>query len=130
MKWTIDYLEKEGIVSARASGPTTIEEHRKFTAEAIECARRHSTHKIFIDFMKMVPDLTVLQIDQMPEILKQAGVKPEYKMAVLFDFSSPLKNNFVFFGNVAALSSLKVKPFADKKSAFEWLNEDPTDKQQ
>ncbi len=124
MKWKIEYLEKEGIVSAQASGPTTIEEHSQFTTEAIACAREHNTHKIFIDFIKMAPDLTILQVDRMPEVLKQAGVTPEYKMAVLFDFSSPLKNNFVFFGNVTAISSLKVKPFSDKKSALEWLNEE------
>ncbi|MGA2092895.1 MAG: hypothetical protein ABSH16_05750 [Sedimentisphaerales bacterium] len=130
MKWQIDYIEKEGIVSANASGKTTLDEHRKFTAEAIACARKHNTHKIFIDFTKMAPDLTVLQIDDLPGILEQAGVTPEYKMAVLFDFSSPLKNNFVFFGNVTIIKSLKVKPFADKKSAFEWLNQDPADKPQ
>jgi hypothetical protein len=125
MEWKIDYLEKDGIVSARASGPTTTEEHRKFTAEAIACAREHNTHKIFIDFLKMAPDLTILQIDELPEILKQAGVTPEDKMAVLFDFSSQLKNNFLFFGNVALIKSLRIKPFADKKSAFEWLNQEP-----
>ena len=124
MKWKIKYLEKEGIVSAQASGPTTVEEHRQFTIEAIACAREHNTHKIFIDFMEMAPDLTVLEVDQMPEVLQQAGVMPEDKMAVLFDFSSPLKNNFVFFGNVALLKSLRIKPFADKKSALEWLNQE------
>jgi len=127
MKWKIDYLEKDGIVSARASGPTTTEEHRKFTAEAIACARKHNTHKIFIDFLKMTPDLTVLQIDQLPETLKQAGVTREDKMAVLFDFSSVHKNNFVFFGNVALIKSLRIKPFADKKSALEWLNQEPAE---
>jgi hypothetical protein len=124
MKWKIEYLEKEGIVFAQASGPTTVEEHSKFTTEAIDCAREHNTRKIFIDLMKMAPDLTVLQIDHLPDALKQAGVTPEYKMAVLFDFSSPLKNNFVFFGNVALIKSLKIRPFADKKSALEWLNQE------
>ena len=127
MKWKIEYLEKEGIVFAQATGPTTVEEHRKFTAEAIACAREHNTHKIFIDFLKMAPDLTILQIDELPEILKQAGVTPEDKMAVLFDFSSTRKNNFVFFGNVALLKSLRIRPFADKKTAFEWLNEEPAE---
>ena len=127
MKWKIEYLEKEGIVFAQASGPTTVEEHKQFTTEAIACAREHNTHKIFIDFMEMAPDLTVLEVDQMPEVLKQAGVTPEDKMAVLFDFSSTLKNNFVFFGNVALIKSLRIKPFADKKSALEWLNQEPAE---
>jgi hypothetical protein len=124
MKWKIDYLEKDGIVSAKASGETTLEEHRKFTEEVISCARNHNTFKIFIDFTKMAPDLSVLEVDKLPEILKQAGASPKYKMAVLFDFSSPLKNNFEFFGNVAALKSLPIKPFADKDKAIAWLKED------
>ena len=127
MKWKIEYLEKERSVFAQASGPTTLEEHGKFTAEVIACAREHNTHKIFIDFMKLVHALSVLQVDQLSEVLKQAGVTPEDKMAVLFDVSSPLKNNLVFFGNVAIIKSLKIKPFTDKKTALEWLNQEPAE---
>jgi hypothetical protein len=126
VEWKIEYLEKDGFVNASASGETSLEEHMQFTAEAIDCAR--GTHKIFIDFMKMAPDLSVLEVDELPEILKQAGVSPEHKMAVLFDYSSPLKQNFVFFGNVVFLKSLQIKPFADKKSALQWLSANPAEK--
>ena len=100
-----------------------MEEHLKFTQEAIECARKNNTHKIFIDFLKMLPDLNILQIDQMPKLLMEAGVIPADKLAVLFDFSSPMSKNFVFFGNVTSLKSLQVRPFADKNKAIAWLNQ-------
>jgi hypothetical protein len=123
MKWQIEYLDKEGVVSACASGQTTMEEHLKFTQEAVECARKNNTHKIFIDFKKMLPDLNILQIDQLPKLLIEAGVTPKDKLAVLFDFSSPLNKNFVFFGNVTALKSLLVKPFSEKEKALAWLKQ-------
>jgi hypothetical protein len=128
MEWQIEYIEKEGIVSANISGPTTMEEHRKFTAEMILCARHHNTHKIFVDATKMVPDLSVLEIDEMPNLFKEAGLTPADKMAVLFDFSSPMKKNFAFFGNVTSLRSFKVQPFADKDEAIAWLKSDHPDK--
>ena len=124
MKWTIEYLEKDGIVSAKASGPMDWEEHTKFAQEMFSFARKHDSHRIFIDFLEMVPVLSVLQVDDLPKVLKEAGAGSKYKIAALHDMSSPRSSDFVFFKNAAALMSIQVQIFSDKEAAIAWLKTD------
>jgi hypothetical protein len=124
MKWTIEYLEKDGIVSAKVSGPIDWEEHKKFAQEMFSLARKHSTQNIFIDFLEMVPALSVLQIDDLPKVLKEAGAGSKYKIAALHDMSSPHSSDFTFFKNAASLMSLQVQIFSDKEAAIAWLKID------
>jgi hypothetical protein len=121
MDWTIDYLKDYGIVSTRLSGVMTWDEHKKFAEELYPFARKQGVHKILIDFRDMTPDFTILQIDDLPKLLIDLGVGPEYKIAAVHDVSSPKKSEFDFFRNVATLMHLRVQQFADKDEAMAWL---------
>ena len=121
MDWTIDYLKEYGIVSVKLSGVMTWDEHKKFAEELFPSARKQGIYKILIDFRDMTPDFTILQIDDLPQLLIDLGVGPEFKIAAVHDVSSPKKSEFDFFRNVAVLMHLRVQQFADKDEAMAWL---------
>ncbi|MGD0551280.1 MAG: hypothetical protein ABSB25_01375 [Sedimentisphaerales bacterium] len=121
MKWTIEYLEKDGIVAAKINGIMDWEEHRKFAEELYPFARKKGSNRIVIDFREMIPDFTVLQIDDLPKMLKELGVGPDLRIAAVHDLSSPKSNEFTFFKNVATITSLHVEQFSDRNEAIAWL---------
>jgi hypothetical protein len=121
MEWTIDYLEEGGIVFAKVIGLMDWEQHKKFAAEAFSFAREKGSHRILIDFRNMVPKFSILQIDDLPKLLKEFGVGPEDKIAAVHDPTSPKSGEFTFFKNVATIMSLQVQQFADKDEAIAWL---------
>ena len=121
MKWTIEYLEKDKIVSAKINGIMDWEEHRKFAEEIYPLTRKKGAHRILIDFREMVPDFTVLQIDDLPQMLTELGVGPDLRIAAIHDPSSPKANEFAFFRNVATIMSLQVERFDNQEEAIKWL---------
>jgi hypothetical protein len=121
MKWTIEYLEKDGIVSAKITGVMNWEEHRKFAEELYPFAHKKGSNRILIDFREMVPGLTVLQIDDLPKMLKEFGVGPNLRIAGIYDPSSLKADNHTFFRNVATIMSLQVEHFASRNEAIAWL---------
>jgi hypothetical protein len=70
----------------------------------------------------MVPDFNILQIDDLPKFMKEeCGVRPEDRIAAVYDESSPHSSEFPFFKNVAFLTSINVKYFPEKEDAIAWL---------
>ena len=121
MKWAIDYLEKEGIVAAKITGVMDWDQHKKFAEDAFSFARKRNSHKFLFDFFDMAPSFTVLQIDDLPKLLREIGIGPEFRIAAIHDPSSPKSSEFDFFRNVATIKSLQVKQFSNKDEAIEWL---------
>lgn len=121
MEWTIDYLEKDRIVSTKVSGIMDWDEHKRFAEELYPFAKKKGVHKILIDFRQMQPKFTILQIDDLPNMLTEIGVGPELTIASVYDPESPHSHEFKFFNNVATLLSIKVKQFVDPDEAIAWL---------
>jgi hypothetical protein len=121
MKWTIEYLEKEGIVSAKINGIMDWEQHKEFAEELYPFARKKGCNRILIDFREMIPDFTVLEIDDLPKMLKDFNVGPDLKIAAIHDPSSPKAGEFTFFKNVATITSLQVEQFSGREEAITWL---------
>ena len=121
MEWKIDYLEKDGIVVSKVTGLMDWEQHRKWCKEAFSAARKHNAHKMLNDLRDMVPSFTILQIDDLPKVLKEAGAGPEHRIAAVYDPSSPHSSEFAFFRDVAAITSIKVKLFSSTEEALAWL---------
>jgi hypothetical protein len=128
MKWTIEYLEKDKIIAAKINGIMDWEEHKKFAEELFPLARKKGSHRILIDFREMIPDFTVLQIDDLPKMLGDLGVGSDLRIAAIHDPSSPKANEFTFFRNVATIMSLQVGQFASPEEAIKWLKTGVTEK--
>lgn len=121
MDWTIDYLEKDRIVHAKASGVMDWDEHKRFAEELYPFVKEHGAHKILIDFRQMEPKFTILQIDDLPRMLSEMGIGPGLKIASVYDPASPHSHEFKFFNNVANLLHIRVKQFIDPDEALTWL---------
>jgi hypothetical protein len=61
----------------------------------------------------------------LPKLLKEIGIGPEFKIAAIYDPSSPKSSEHIFFRNVATIMSLQVKQFADKDAAIAWPKSEP-----
>ena len=121
MKWTIEYLEKDKIVAAKINGIMDWDEHKKFAEELYPFAHKKGSHRILIDFREMIPDFTVLQIDDLPQMLTKLGVGSDLRIAAIHDPSSPKANEHTFFRNVATIMSLQVEQFDNREEAIKWL---------
>ncbi len=121
MKWTIKHLEKDNIVCMKTAGPANWDQNKKMCEDAFSLAQKYGSHRFIVDHRKLVHGLTILQIDDMPGMLKQIGVTSRDKVAMVFDPVSPISDAVKFFRDVAFLVSLQLLLFSDKKEAMTWL---------
>ncbi len=121
MEWKIDYLEEDGIVSAKVTGLMDWDQHEKFAEELYPFARKHGSHRILIDFLEMTPKFTILQVDDLPGLLKGLGVGHYDRIAALHNPSAPHHRENIFFKNVASIKSITVRYFTSKDEAVAWL---------
>jgi len=124
MEWSVDYLEKDGIVVAKIAGESTWEGSRKLCEYAVELARGKGCKRFLVDNSKMSKTLSILQVDMLPKMLKEAGINNEDKIALLFGSSSSMEDTHTFFKNRAFIESLNVRNFTDQKKAIAWLTTD------
>ncbi|MBN2019056.1 MAG: STAS/SEC14 domain-containing protein [Sedimentisphaerales bacterium] len=125
MEHSIDYLEPEGIVHAKTSAALTLDAIKQLSQEALRVGRKHGVFRFLADYRDSELDLSILEIDDLPAILKDIGIGSEDKIAVLFNPESPKKSLFLFFQNVAFLRSLQFRVFPDEDKALAWLKSDP-----
>jgi len=121
MEWTIDYLEKDGIVYMKTSGPADWDQNKKMSETALALGRKNGSHRFFVDHRKLEHGLSILQVDDLPKMLKQIGVTSQDKVAIVFDPASPISNTFKFFRDASFLASLQLQIFTDKNEAIAWL---------
>jgi len=121
MKWEIEYNKRFGIVSVQTSGIITWDDNKVMSQEVLATAKHHGSNKFLVDHRLLETNLTVLQIDNLPEMFREIGIGPEYRVAILFDPASPRSSNFTFFENVSIISSLPFRVFSEQTEAIEWL---------
>jgi hypothetical protein len=121
MKWTIEYLEKDGIVRIKTFGPADWDQHRRMSEEALALGRKNGSHRFLADHRKLEHGLSILQVDDIPKMLKEIGVTSEDKVAIVFNPASPINNAVKFFRDAAFLASLQLLIFSDENKAIEWL---------
>ena len=124
MKWTIKHLEKDGIVTVKTFGQVSWDENKQLSEQALSMGREKSVRKFFVDHRQMEHGLTILQVDELPEMFKEIGVTSEDMVAILFDANSPMSDTFEFFMNAASIESLHFRVFTDQDEAVAWLKSD------
>jgi hypothetical protein len=129
MDWTIDYLEEGGIVHVKMSGLVTWDENKKMDEEVFSFARSKGAHKYLLEHPQIEHNLSLLQIDDLPKLLKEFGLGTEDKLAVLVNPFSPYSKDLKFFENVSRLASLQVRHFVDFENAVCWLKLGQPEKQ-
>ncbi|MFH1372120.1 MAG: hypothetical protein ABII09_12660 [Planctomycetota bacterium] len=128
MEWKIDYLEKDGIVSVKTSGPANWDQTRKMCEEALALGRSNGSHRFLVDHQQIEHGLTILQVDDLPGMFKQIGVTAEDKIAILFNPAPKMSEAFAFFRDTSFLASLQVRLFTETGEAIAWLKSDGLNK--
>ncbi len=119
MKWTINYLEEEGVVFIKTSGVTIWDEQKQMCHEAFHFAQEHNAHKYLADHRGLKEGLSVLQVDNMPRMFREIGLGAEDKIAILY--GPALEKKFKFFQGVSNFALLNFRLFTDKDKAMAWL---------
>ncbi|MBN1392907.1 MAG: hypothetical protein JW947_08910 [Sedimentisphaerales bacterium] len=129
MDWTVKYLKEDGIMHAKITGVVTWGECRKTVEEIFSYGRKKDVHRYLLECPQFEHKLTLLQIDDMPKLLKELGFGAEDKMAIVVDSSSRHIKELKFLENVARLASIQVRHFTDYEKGAEWLRaEQPQEK--
>jgi hypothetical protein len=119
MKWTIDYLEEEGVISIKTSGVNNWDELKQMCREAFRIGQEHNAHKYLADHQDLQEGLSVLQIDDMPRMFREIGLEAEDKVALVY--RPDMEKKFKFFQSVSDYALLNFKLFTDKDEAIKWL---------
>ncbi len=125
MEWIIDYLKEDSIVYVKILTPiTNVEEIKQICLGMDSLAREHNTHRYIIDHRGVNVSMSVLDIDEVPGILKEIEADFKGKIGILIDYSAPKKNLFKFLKNILNLVSMQMELFYDKDDAIAWLKSD------
>lgn len=132
MDWTIDYLKEDGIVYAKMSGIVNWDEHKKMEEEVFSFARSKGAHRYLLEHPQIEHNLSISQINDLPNLFKELGLETEDKLAVLVNQSSAYAylEELKFFEKVSHLSSLQCRYFTDFETAVNWLKSNQPDKQE
>jgi len=122
MPWTIEVEERDHIVRVVSDGPMRLVTIRQASAEAIASAPPDRTRKFLADERRMLPQLSTLEIFDLPGVLEDLGLRKADRVAVVYSKSSPKRSDFEFFENVARNRGFSVQLFTDPDRAREWLN--------
>lgn len=124
MSWEIEFVGKDGILHLKAKGVMNIDLIKQMSSQTISSAAEHGTNKYLVDFREMVPEVSTMNINDLPKILREFGTTPGSCMAMVFSPSSEKKEDFFFFETVFRNKGLRVRLFMDLNEASQWLKRD------
>jgi len=123
-EWTIDYLKENNILFVKTSAPLKWEQIKQLSEKAYSISRDKGSRGVLIDYRGMDIQLSVLEIDKIPDMVKKMGAGPEDKVAVLYNASSPKIGLLNFLQNALYLKAIRMKIFPEPEKAIAWLSYD------
>jgi hypothetical protein len=120
MEWITDYLEEDDIVIVKILIPLKIERLKSLCQQISSLARECESHKYLIDLRGVANVMSVLDLDKVPEIIRDL-YDPKGKIALLLDPPALNSTVYKFIKNVLFLASMQIKLFSDRDEAIAWL---------
>lgn len=124
MSWEIEFVGKDGILHLKAKGVMNIDLIKQMSSQTISSAAEHGTNKYLVDFREMVPEVSTMNINDLPKIFHEFGMTHGSCMAMVFSPSSEKKEDFFFFETVSRNQGLRIRLFMDLNEASQWLKRD------
>ena len=121
MKWSLEYLEQDEIVSATTSGTFKINDIHQLTKEILAFGAERNAYKYLVDDSQIDLQISTLEIDDLPSIFKKFGLTEQDKFALVYKPSLGKENNYNFFKSTSGIQGLQVKVFTDIEQAKQWL---------
>src|SRR6185503_3838484 len=97
MSWEIRYLEREHTVLVKTSGPQDMAMARQMVNEAVDLAARFGAKRFLKDDRDSVLQLTPVEIYGFPNLLLEAGIPRDCRIAVIINAGSLQASDFQFF---------------------------------
>ena len=94
---------------------------KEVAAQALAQAANHGLHKFLVDDREMVPDLSTLELYQLPDVLERMGFGRRDRAAVLYCETSPRAEDFRFFEDTALNRGFDIRLFTEMDKALDWL---------
>ena len=121
MKWQIEYRQDVEIISTEISGTVTLEGIKKVSAELVEFAKQKVANRFITKFCDISQDISIVEIYNLPKIMRDLGIKNSDRIAIVYPTDSPLKSLFAFFDTRCFNSSLDMKVFSNFDKGYDWL---------
>jgi hypothetical protein len=121
MAWKIEYWKKEHIISAKISGPINLDTLKRFASEIIVALSIHNVTKVLTDYRDVTLDVSILDIYELPKILKKLGYSPRIQIAVVYSEASEQKESFLFYENALRYDGFFHRVFTDLLESLAWL---------
>jgi len=119
--WTIEMMDLPKAVSLKATGPMKLVLIKQIAAEALAQAAFHNVRQFLVDDREMVPELSTLEIHELPATLERMGLGKRDRAAVVYNKTSPEAMDFRFFEDTARNRGFRIRLFTDMADALKWL---------
>src|ERR1041384_3589741 len=113
MPWTIELLDVPKAVSVRACGPMKLAVIRQIARKPLAEAPSHGVHQFLVDDRDMVPQLSTLELHDLPDMLSRMGLEKRDRAAVVYTKSSPKAEDFRFLETTALNRGFSIRLFTD-----------------
>lgn len=121
MSWKIQIIDRPRAVCGSATGLMGLAAVKQFVAELRMEAARAGLNRILIDDRNMTPQLSTLEIHNLPDILGRLGFVKNDPVAIVYSETSPKAADFRFFENTALNRGFRLRLFTRIDDALEWL---------
>ena len=121
MPWTIEMMDMPKAVSVKATGPMKLVLIKQIAAEALAQAASRNVHQFLVDDREMVPELSTLEIYELPAMLERMGLGKRDRAAVVHSKTSPQAMDFRFFEDTARNRGFRIRLFTGMAEALKWL---------
>ena len=117
----IEFVEESGIVHVKATGTMDFDQIKEMVFEFVAVAEKHDCKKLYVDHRELTPEVSTLEIYDLPDIFEKLGFRRSHKMALIYSDSSSKQGDYRFYENVSRNRSFNVHLFTDPDKAMKWL---------
>ena len=119
--WNIDFLEREEVVRLTANGSVDLPDIEQMGAELFSAAALRGSSKMLVDHREMTPEVSTVDIYDLPDVLEKLGFARSSKMAILLVAGALKRADYDFFETVSINRGFQVRLFLDPDEALGWL---------
>lgn len=122
MKYSLSYLEDDGIILIGAEGRFDFNEFLLKTKEAVALSMQHECNKILVDCSLITSsNTTMAKIYNIPDEYEKHKVTRSYKLGLVESKDPTANKNVLFYETVCHNRGWLAKVFSDLESAKKWL---------
>ena len=122
--YRIDYLDDHQVLRITTEGRQGPADHALWVREALAEAGRRGWRKFIADHRRMELDFAFVEIYDWPRHLRDMGLEPGIRVALVVAATDPKAPDYRFFADAAFNQGLPLmRLFNDYEPALSWLQE-------